>query len=52
MTASYAIPGEGAANANYAGKRLDDERHASIVRVCGEILTGQHHDMFPLHGCG
>jgi fumarate hydratase class II len=38
-----------AANANYASKRLDDQRHKLIVQVCDEILAGQHQDMFPLH---
>src|ERR1700736_3793132 len=42
-------PKKAAANANYVGKRLDDKRHKLIVQVCDEILTGQHHDMFPLH---
>jgi fumarate hydratase class II len=49
MITAYAILKKGAANANYAGKRLDDQRHKSIVQVCDEILAGQHHDMFPLH---
>ena len=49
MIAAYAILKKAAANANHAGRRLDDERHALIVRVCDEILAGQHHDMFPLH---
>jgi fumarate hydratase, class II len=49
MIAAYAILKKGAANANHAGRRLDDERHALIVRVCDEILAGQHQDMFPLH---
>jgi fumarate hydratase class II len=49
MIAAYAILKKAAANANYAGKRLDKERHDLIVRVCDEILAGQHHDMFPLH---
>jgi len=49
MIASYAILKKGAANANHAGGRLDDLRHGLIVRVCDEILAGQHHDMFPLH---
>jgi fumarate hydratase class II len=49
MITAYAILKKGAANANHAGRRLDDERHASIVRVCDEILAGQHQDMFPLH---
>jgi fumarate hydratase class II len=49
MIAAYAILKKAAANANYAGRRLDDQRHALIVRVCDEILAGQHADMFPLH---
>src|SRR5271156_3260719 len=49
MVAAYAILKKAAANANYAGGRLDDQRHALIVRVCDEILAGQHQDMFPLH---
>ena len=49
MIAAYAILKKGAANANHAGGHLDDERHSLIVRVCDEILAGQHQDMFPLH---
>jgi len=49
MITAYAILKKGAAGANYAGKRLDKERHDLIVRACDEILDGQHHDMFPLH---
>ena len=49
MITAYAILKKGAANANYAGKRLDQKRHDLIVQVCDEILSGQHHDMFPLH---
>src|SRR6202167_1864582 len=49
MIAAYAILKKGAANANHAGQRLDDERHGLILRVCDEILAGQHQDMFPLH---
>ena len=49
MIISYAILKKGAANANHAGKRLDDQAHQLIVRTCDEILAGQHHDMFPLH---
>jgi fumarate hydratase class II len=49
MIAAYAILKKAAANANYAGGRLDDQRHALIVRVCDEILAGQHQEMFPLH---
>src|SRR5215470_14873173 len=49
MIIAYAILKKGAANANFAGKRLDQKRHDLIVQVCDEILAGQHHDMFPLH---
>jgi fumarate hydratase class II len=36
MIAAYAILKKSAANANHDGGRLDDERHALIVRVCDE----------------
>ena len=49
MITAYAVLKKAAANANYAGKRLDEKRHNLIVQVCDEILAGQHHDMFPLH---
>jgi fumarate hydratase, class II len=49
MISAYAILKKAAANANYAGKRLDDQRHKLIVQVCDEILAGRHEDMFPLH---
>jgi fumarate hydratase, class II len=49
MITAYAILKQGAANANLAGKRLDQKRHDLIVQVCDEILAGQHQDMFPLH---
>src|SRR5262250_1385959 len=49
MITAYAILKKGAANANFAGKRLDNKQHDLIVQVCDEILAGQHHDMFPLH---
>ena len=49
MISAYAILKKGAANANFAGKRLDQKRHDLIVQVCDEILAGQHQDMFPLH---
>jgi fumarate hydratase, class II len=49
MITAYAILKKGAANANYEGKRLDQKRRDLIVQVCDEILSGQHHDMFPLH---
>jgi fumarate hydratase class II len=49
MIAAYAVLKKAAANANYAGGRLDDQRHRLIGQVCDEILEGGHHDMFPLH---
>jgi fumarate hydratase, class II len=49
MITAYAVLKKGAANANFAGKRLDQKLHDLIVQVCDEILAGQHHDMFPLH---
>jgi fumarate hydratase class II len=49
MIISYATLKKAAANANLAGKRLDEKRHRLIVAACDEILAGQHHDMFPLH---
>src|SRR5215471_10678854 len=50
MIASYAILKKAAAAANHASKRLDDQHYKLIVQTCDEILAGQHHDMFPLHG--
>jgi aspartate ammonia-lyase len=49
MITAYAVLKKAAANANHAGKRLDDRIQALIVQVCDETLAGKHHDMFPLH---
>jgi fumarate hydratase class II len=49
MITAYATLKKAAANANHAGKRLDDPRHRLIVQTCDEILSGQHQEMFPLH---
>jgi fumarate hydratase, class II len=49
MIEAYAVLKKAAANANHAGKRLNDEQHHLIVQVCDEILAGKHQDMFPLH---
>src|SRR5258705_10057263 len=49
MISAYAVLKKAAANANHAGRRLDDQRHKLIVQVCDEILAGRHQDMFPLH---
>ena len=49
MITAYATLKKAAAIANHNGKRLDNQRYKLIVQVCDEILSGQHHDMFPLH---
>jgi len=49
MITAYAILKKACAQVNHASKRLPDQQHDLIVRVCDEILAGQHHDMFPLH---
>jgi len=46
---AFAILKKAAANANYAGKRMDQKIHDLIVAVADEILAGRHDDMFPLH---
>jgi len=49
MITAYAILKKAAANVNHASGRLPDQQHELIGKVCDEILTGQHHEMFPLH---
>ena len=49
MITAYAILKKAAALANHASKRLADQPYELIVKVCDEILAGQHHDAFPLH---
>ena len=49
MIAAYATLRKVAANANYVGGRLDNERRRLIVQACDEILAGEHRDMFLLH---
>jgi fumarate hydratase class II len=49
MITAYATLKKAAAIANHTSKRLDDQRYKLIIRVCDEILSGKHHDMFPLH---
>jgi len=49
MISSYAVLKKGAAIANHAGGRLNDQQYRLIVQTCDEILSGQHADMFPLH---
>src|SRR6202008_1342414 len=47
MITAYATLKKAAANANHAGKRIDDAPHRLIVQVCDEILAGGHQEMFP-----
>jgi len=49
MITAYATLKKAAANANFAGGRLNAQVPDLIVRACDEILAGQHHNMFPLH---
>jgi fumarate hydratase class II len=49
MITAYAILKKAVANANFEAGRLDSKVHGLIVKVCDEILAGQHGDMFPLH---
>lgn len=49
MITAYAILKKAAALANNKGGRLSDEKCQLIVKVCDEILSGQHQEMFPLH---
>jgi fumarate hydratase class II len=46
---AYAIVKEAAALVNHKAGRLGDTQKNLIVRVCAEILEGQHQDQFPLH---
>ena len=49
MIIAYAILKKAVAHANHASGRLNDQCHQLIMTVADEILSGQHHDMFPLH---
>jgi fumarate hydratase class II len=49
MIPAYAIVKKAAALVNNKAGRLGDTQKDLIVRVCDEILEGQHHDQFPLH---
>jgi fumarate hydratase, class II len=49
MISAYAILKRAAAVANHDGGRLVDPAYELIVKVCDELLAGQHEDMFPLH---
>ncbi|HEV8071407.1 MAG TPA: class II fumarate hydratase [Planctomycetaceae bacterium] len=49
MIPAYAIIKKAAALVNHKAGRLADVPKDLIVRVCDEILEGQHGDQFPLH---
>jgi fumarate hydratase class II len=49
MIIAYAILKKAAAHANNASGRLNDQCHRLIVTVANEVLSGKHHNMFPLH---
>jgi fumarate hydratase class II len=49
MIPAYAIVKKAAALVNHKARRLGDTQKNLIVRVCDEILAGQHQDQFPLH---
>ena len=47
MVPAYAIVKKAAALVNHKAGRLGDTQKDLIVRVCDEILEGQHQDQFP-----
>jgi fumarate hydratase class II len=49
MIPAYAIIKKAAALVNHHAGRLGDAQKDLIVRVCDEIMGGQHQDQFPLH---
>jgi fumarate hydratase class II len=49
MIPAYAIIKKAAALVNHKAGRLGAPQKDLIVRVCDEILAGQHQDQFPLH---
>src|SRR5215510_14598501 len=49
MVPAYAIVKKAAALVNHRASRLGDTQKELIVRVCDEILNGQHQDQYPLH---
>src|SRR5271166_623995 len=49
MIPAYAIVKKAAALVNHKASRLGGTQKDLIVRVCDEILAGQHLDQFPLH---
>jgi fumarate hydratase class II len=49
MILAYAIIKKACAIVNYQYGYLNDEQKNLIVKVCDEILSGQHQEHFPLH---
>jgi fumarate hydratase class II len=49
MIPAYALVKKAAALVNRKAGRLASDQKDLIVRVCDEILAGQHHEQFPLH---
>jgi fumarate hydratase class II len=49
LVPAYAVIKKAAALANREAGRLGEAEADLIVRVCDEILAGQHDDQFPLH---
>jgi fumarate hydratase class II len=49
MIPAYAVVKKAAALVNHRSGRLGSPQKDLIVRVCDEILAGQHLDQFPLH---
>jgi fumarate hydratase class II len=49
MIPAYALVKKAAALVNHKAGRLADTQKNLIVRVCDEVLAGQHSDQFPLH---
>src|SRR5262245_7904667 len=49
MIPAYATVKKAAALVNHQASRLGDIQKDLIVRVCDEVLAGQHQDQFPLH---
>ena len=49
MIPAYAELKKAAATVNHQSGELGKEQHDLIVKVCDEILAGQHLDQFPLH---
>jgi fumarate hydratase class II len=49
MIESYAILKKAAAIVNFQLGQLTEDRRDLIVKVCDEILAGQHQDQFPLY---